>query len=167
MRKSPSFLPAKASCEYAVWYPTTNTIKILKIWPPQKNCCNHPKIRTMHPKHADAMANGVDPDQTAPLVFRSSLNLVCTVCPDLSVQNLRIIMVVNAIKDAKDTGGIANRVDPDPTAPELGLHCLPRPTILSFFSGLIKWCLPYLFFRRNIPIKVYMYLIRPFLFCLH
>ena len=27
----------------------------------------------------------------------------------------------------KDTGGMAKSVDPDQTAPDLGLHCLPRP----------------------------------------
>ena len=45
--------------------------------------CNHPKIwtrrlyrRVVRPKDADEMANNVDPDQ------RSSLILVCTVCPE-------------------------------------------------------------------------------------
>ena len=40
----------------------------------QKICCNHSKIwtmwlyhRVMSPNSADGMANGVDPDQTAPL----------------------------------------------------------------------------------------------------
>ena len=40
-----------------------------------KHCCNHPKIRTkwlyqrvMYPNDADGMANGVDSDQTAPVV---------------------------------------------------------------------------------------------------
>ena len=37
----------------------------------------------MRPKNADALANIVDPDQTAPP----------SVCPDLLVQKLRIIMV--------------------------------------------------------------------------
>ena len=41
----------------------------------------------MHPKYADGMANGVDPDQTAPLI------LVYTLCLDLNVQKLRIITV--------------------------------------------------------------------------
>ena len=44
----------------------------------------------MSPNDADGMANSVDPDQTAPL---SSLIWVCTVCPGLSVQKLRIITV--------------------------------------------------------------------------
>ena len=62
-----------------------------------KICCNHPKIwtkwiyyRVMSPKNADGFANSVDLDQTAPL---SSLIWVLTVCPDLSVQKLRIITV--------------------------------------------------------------------------
>ena len=42
----------------------------------------------MHPKDAEGIANSVDPDQTAPLIW------VCTVCPDLSVRKLRIITVV-------------------------------------------------------------------------
>ena len=41
----------------------------------------------MSPNDADGMANTVDPDQTAPLIW------VCTVCPGLSVQQLRIITV--------------------------------------------------------------------------
>ena len=44
----------------------------------------------MCPNDADGMANSVDPDQTAP---RSSLIRVCTVCPGISVQKLRIITV--------------------------------------------------------------------------
>ena len=43
-------------------------------------------------------ANSEDPGQTAPLgsdcSSRSSLIGVCTVCPDLTVRKLRIIMVV-------------------------------------------------------------------------
>ena len=46
----------------------------------------------MSPNDADGMANSVDPDQTAPLgASRSSLILVCTVCPSLSVRKLRNI----------------------------------------------------------------------------
>ena len=41
----------------------------------------------MCPKGADGMANSEDSGQTAPVVW------VFTFCPDLSVQNLRIIMV--------------------------------------------------------------------------
>ena len=41
----------------------------------------------MSPNDADGMANSVDPDQTAPLIW------VCTVCPGLSVRKLRIITV--------------------------------------------------------------------------
>ena len=40
----------------------------------------------INPKDVDGVANSVDPDQTAP--FRGSLIWVCTVCSDLSVQNL-------------------------------------------------------------------------------
>ena len=43
-----------------------------KIWDTSNNCHNCPKIgkvwcniELMHPKEADAMANNVDPDQTA------------------------------------------------------------------------------------------------------
>ena len=43
-----------------------------KIWDTSNNCHNCPKIdkvlcnvALMHPKEADAMANSVDPDQTA------------------------------------------------------------------------------------------------------
>ena len=43
----------------------------------------------MCPKDSDGMANGVDPDQTAP----SNLIRVYTVCPDLSFRKLRIITV--------------------------------------------------------------------------
>ena len=45
--------------------------------------------RVMSPKDADGMANSVDPDQTA----QESLISVCTVCPDLTVRKLKIIMV--------------------------------------------------------------------------
>ena len=45
-----------------------------KIWDTSNNCHNCPKIgkvwwniALMHPKEADAMANSVDPDQTASL----------------------------------------------------------------------------------------------------
>ena len=41
----------------------------------------------MHPKDAEGIANSVDPDQTAPLIW------VCTVCPGLSVRKLRKITV--------------------------------------------------------------------------
>ena len=56
---------------------------------------DHPKIwkrwlyhRVIRPKDADGMANSEDPDQT-----RSSLIWVYTVCPDLSVQKFRNIVV--------------------------------------------------------------------------
>ena len=58
----------------------------------QKIRCKHSKIltmwlyhRVMGPNDADGMANSVDPDQTAPLIW---------VCPGLSVRNLRIITVI-------------------------------------------------------------------------
>ena len=41
----------------------------------------------MSPNDADGMANSVDPDQAASLIW------VCTVCPDLSVRKLRKITV--------------------------------------------------------------------------
>ena len=47
----------------------------------------------MSPKDVDRIANPVDPDQAT----RSSLIRVYTVCPDLSVQKLRIIMVFQKI----------------------------------------------------------------------
>ena len=69
-------------------------LKNSDIW---KIGCNHPKIWTtrfyhtvMLPKDANAIANSVDPDQTAP---RSSLIWVCTVCQGLSVRKLMIITV--------------------------------------------------------------------------
>ena len=45
----------------------------------------------MRLKDADGMANIVDPDQIAP---RSSLIWVYTVCLDLPIQKLRIIMIM-------------------------------------------------------------------------
>ena len=39
-------------------------------------------------KDANGIANSGDPDQTAPRLI-----WVCTVCPDVSVQKLRLIMV--------------------------------------------------------------------------
>ena len=81
-----------------------------------KISCNHPKIcsrwlyhRKICPKGADGMANSADPDQiaprrmadsadldqTAPLgaVWSGSTLFVYTVCPDLTVGKLRIIMI--------------------------------------------------------------------------
>ena len=54
-----------------------------------------PYFRVMHPKDAEEIANSVDPDQ-------SSLIWVCTVCPGLSVRNLRIITVVCWLHTVKD-----------------------------------------------------------------
>ena len=54
----------------------------------------------MHPKDADSIANSEDPDQTA--LSLSTLIWVCTICPDQSVQKLRIITVLsNRVKDIK------------------------------------------------------------------
>ena len=71
--------------------------KILKNSDTRKICCNHPKSwrkwpyhRVTHPKDADRIANSEDPDQT-----KSSLIWVYTVCPDLSVRKLRIVMVLS------------------------------------------------------------------------
>ena len=73
--------------------------KVPKFLDARKLCCNLSKIQTKRPNHgvfcqkdANGIANSVDPDQTAPT--RSSLIWVCTVCPDQSVQKLRIITVV-------------------------------------------------------------------------
>ena len=55
----------------------------------------------MNPKDGDGMANSADSDQIVPS-FRSSLIWVYTVCPNVSVQKLRILMVVvkrNFFKD--------------------------------------------------------------------
>ena len=41
----------------------------------------------MNQNDADGLANSVDPDQTAPLIW------VCTVCPGVSVRKLKIITV--------------------------------------------------------------------------
>ena len=64
--------------------------------------CKLPKIQTKRPNlsllcqnGAKGIANNEDPDQTAP---RNSLIWVCTVCPDLSVRKLRVIMVYHKIK---------------------------------------------------------------------
>ena len=57
----------------------------------------------MGPKDADRMANGVDPDQTAPLI------LDYIVCADLSVRKPRII----TDNVTKRCGWNVNSVDPD------------------------------------------------------
>ena len=68
--------------------------KFLNIRTPKKNVVITLKfelcgstIRVMSPNDADGMANSVDPDQTAPLIW------VCIVCPGISVRKLRIITV--------------------------------------------------------------------------
>ena len=60
----------------------------------------------MHPKNAEGIANSVDPDYTAPLIW------VCTVCPDLSVRKLRNITVVVLIMLVR------KRQNPDMLDPE-------------------------------------------------
>ena len=48
----------------------------------------------MGPKDAVGTAMSVDPDQTAPLGSGSTLfTWVCTICQDLSVRKLRIIII--------------------------------------------------------------------------
>ena len=49
--------------------------KVPKFWDARNLCCNLPKIQTKRPnlrvfrqKDSNGIANGVDPDQTAPLV---------------------------------------------------------------------------------------------------
>ena len=72
------------------------THKFTKYSDTQNICCNHSKIwtmwlchRVMSPNYADGIANSVDPDQTAPLIW------VCTVCPGISVRKLRISTVMS------------------------------------------------------------------------
>ena len=80
----------------------TYTRKVPKFSDTRNLCCNLPKIQTKRQnlrvsgqKDANRKANSEDPDHTAPLdcSSRSSLIWVCTVCPDLYVQKLRIITV--------------------------------------------------------------------------
>ena len=68
------------------------TVKVLKVWTPEKFIVITLKFEHTI-KDADRMANSVDPDQT-----RSSLIWVCTVCQDLSVGKLTIIMVCRATR---------------------------------------------------------------------
>ena len=72
--------------------------KVPKFSDTRKLCCNLPKIQTKSPnltvfsqEHASGIANSEDPDLTVPLSF--SLIWVCTVGPNLSVQNFRVITV--------------------------------------------------------------------------
>ena len=74
-----------------------STLKILKM-DTGKYCCNYPKIwiiwfnhRIIQPNDASWMANSLDPDQTAPLGH--CWHWVYTVCPDLSVQTFRIVIL--------------------------------------------------------------------------
>ena len=73
--------------------------KVPKLSDARKLSSNLPKIQTksptlsvFHQKDVNGIANSEDPNQTAPL-GKSSLIWVCIVCPDLSVQKLRIITV--------------------------------------------------------------------------
>ena len=68
--------------------------KVLKFSDARNHYCKLPKIQTKRPNHlifcpkdANGIANSEEPDH------RSSLILVCTVCPDLSVLKLRVIVV--------------------------------------------------------------------------
>ena len=70
--------------------------KVPKFLNARKLCHTLPNIQTKSPnlrvfcqKDADGIANSED--------SRSSLNWVCTVCPDLSVRKLRIITVLNLL----------------------------------------------------------------------
>ena len=81
---------------WRIWVMSGDYRKFPKYSDTPKICCIHSKNwtvwlyhRVMSPNDADGMANSVDPDQTA----RSRLNLVCKVCPGLSVRKLRIITV--------------------------------------------------------------------------
>ena len=89
------------------------------------NCCNCPKSWAVWfyqsvtcQKDADEIANSVDPDQ------RSSLIWVYTVCPDLSVQILRIITFLGQT--------VRNNEDWDQL---LNLHCQIR----CFLNNSFDW----------------------------
>ena len=78
-------------------------LKVPKFSDARKLCCYLPKFQTKSPKlrvfyqnDANGIANCEDPDQTAQ-DSSSSLIWVCTVCPDLSVQKLRVITVVSVL----------------------------------------------------------------------
>ena len=73
--------------------------KVPKFSDTRKLGCNLPKIQTKSPnlrlfsqEDANGIANSEDPDS------RSSLNWVCTVCPDLTVQKLMTITVHIVLK---------------------------------------------------------------------
>ena len=74
--------------------------KVPKFWDARNLCCILPKIQTKRSNlkvlcqnDANGIANSEDRDQTAPLGAVWSLICVCTVCLDLSVQNLRVLTV--------------------------------------------------------------------------
>ena len=81
----------------------TGTVKIRKFWTPQKKSTviivNIVKFKTKigHPK-------------------------ICCNHPEIWTR-----LLYQRVMHPKDVDGIANSVDPDQTAPDLGLHCLLRP----------------------------------------
>ena len=63
----------------------------------------------MRQKDADALANSVVPDQTAP---RSSLIWVCTVCSELSgpmLRSLTIVRVATGLDDFSTTDNLLSK----------------------------------------------------------
>ena len=86
--------------------------------------------RVMSPHDADGMANSVDPDQTAPLIW------VCTVCPGISVQKLRIIAVTIEIKSWL-LNFFNNAIG-----------------IINFKGVTIYWYIAVSFCQCNIPVRV-------------
>ena len=92
---SASIVDKLRNCPEETTLQLANTVKLLKIWPHEKNYCNYPKIlliwifyRVMRPKDADGMSNSVDPDQPA-----LSLIWVYTACSDMSLRKFRNITV--------------------------------------------------------------------------
>ena len=77
------------------WKPRINFYhKVPKFSNARKLCCNLPKIQTKGPNlrvFHQKNVNGI----------ASSLIWVCTVCPDISVQKLRIIMVPYTHQDSR------------------------------------------------------------------
>ena len=82
------------SCKYS------RTVKFLNFWTLDNFAVIYLKfkqrvnLRVFHQKDANEIANNADPDQIAPCSSRSSLIWVYTVCPDLFVPKLWIIMVI-------------------------------------------------------------------------
>ena len=102
----------------------------------QKSYCKNSIILihlVMDPQDADRMVNNVDPDQVG---LQSdpdcSLIWVYTVCPALSVRNLRNITVFVSFSFQFEWKFLhANSVDHDQTAQnaasDRGLNCFPKP----------------------------------------